>query len=235
MVWTLDAKTGEFLWARPTTYQTVLKGIDLQTGRAIPNQLQPPPAGQDDPVLSCPYNYGGKNQPSGAYSPNTNAMYMPLNNTCYAIPAARLRATVLTGWFSGPLSFPPGADPAKAPVGRVEAISASTGKTLWKYEQRGPVYGSLLTTGGNLVFSGDVVRRFRAFNAQNGKILWQTILNGSVGGRPMTYSVNGRQYLAIAAAGESQGNALLGLTPELTTARGGNTLFVFALPERYRP
>jgi alcohol dehydrogenase (cytochrome c) len=231
-VWSLDAKTGEFLWARTTTYQTVTKGIDLKTGRPIPNELLPPPVGQDDPIMSCPYTYGGKNQPSGAYSPDTNAMYMPLNNTCTAIPAARVRARVLEMWFSGPLVFPPGMDPAKAPVGRVEAISASTGKTLWKYEQRAPVYGSLLTTGGNLVFSGDVVRRFRAFDARTGKILWETILSGSVGGRPITYRVNGRQYVAISAGGESQGNALLGMTPELTGARGGNALFVFALPER---
>jgi alcohol dehydrogenase (cytochrome c) len=158
-------------------------------------------------------------------------MYMPLNNTCSSIPAARLRAKVLELWFSGTLVFPPGMDPAKAPVGRVEAISASTGKTLWKYEQRGPIYGSLLATGGNLVFSGDVVRRLRAFHARTGKILWETILNGSIGGRPMTYRVNGRQYVAVPAGGESQGNALLGLTPELTGARGGNTIFVFALPE----
>ena len=182
--------------------------------------------------MSCPQVYGGKNQPSGAYSPNTDAMYMPLNNTCSAIPAPRVRAKVLEMWFSGSLVFPPGMDPAKAPVGRVEAISASTGKTLWKYEQRGPVYGSLLTTAGNLVFSGDVVRRFRAFDARTGKILWEAILNGAVGGRPITYRVNQKQYVAIAAGGESQGNALLALTPELTGARGGNTLFVFALPEQ---
>ncbi len=231
LVWSLDAKTGEFLWARETTFQTVTRGIDLGTGKAIPNPLLPPPPGQDGPVVSCPYTYGGKNQPSGAYSPDTNAMYMPLNNTCSAVPAGRARAKVMEMWFSGPLTFPPGLDPATASVGRLEAISAETGQTLWKYEQRAPIYGSLLATGGNLVFSGDVVRRFRAFDARTGKVLWQTILNGAVGGRPMTYRVNGRQYVAIAAGGESQGNALLALTPELTGARGGNTIFVFALPE----
>ncbi|MEQ1898428.1 MAG: PQQ-binding-like beta-propeller repeat protein [Vicinamibacterales bacterium] len=231
LVWSLDAKTGEFLWARETTYQTVTKSIDVNTGRPIPNELLPPPVGQDDPIPSCPYTYGGKNQPSGAYSPVTDAMYMPLNNTCTAISAARVRATVTEGWYSGTLIFPPGMDPARAPVGRLEAISASTGKTLWKYEQRAPIYGSLLATNGNLIFSGDVVRRFRAFNAKTGKVLWETILNGSVGGRPITYRVRGRQYVAVAAGGESQGNALLALTPELTGARGGNTIFVFALPE----
>jgi alcohol dehydrogenase (cytochrome c) len=217
IVWTLDAKTGEFLWARPTTVQTVMAGVDPKTGRPILDE--------SERSYSCPFLYGGKNQPSGAYSPDTNAMYMPLNNVCNAVPF----------WDQpgrGPTHVP-GADPARSPVGRVEAISAATGRTLWKYEQRGPVYGSILATGGNLVFSGDVVRRFRAFHAASGKILWETILNGPVSSRPMTYSVGGRQYLAVGAGGVTQGSAYLALAPELSTTRGGgNTMFVFALPQR---
>ena len=78
IVWTLDAKTGEFLWARPTTPQTVMTGVDLATGKPIVNEPNPPADGDDNPVISCPHLFGGKNQPSGAYSPDTNAMYMPL-------------------------------------------------------------------------------------------------------------------------------------------------------------
>ena len=125
----------------------------------------------------------------------------------------------------------PGVNPDIAPVGRIEAVSASTGTTLWKYEQRAPIYGSLLATGGNLIFSGDVVRRFRAFSADSGTVLWETILNGPVSGRPMTFSVNGRQYLAVGSGGITQGTSFLQLTPELSTPSGSNTLFVFALPE----
>jgi alcohol dehydrogenase (cytochrome c) len=231
IVWTLDAKTGEFLWARPTTYQTVMSGIDVKTGRPMLNDPVPPPPGDTRPVLSCPYLYGGKNQPSGAYSPDTDAMYMPLNNSCALVTAQTLQ--MAAGLFiSGRMTYVPGADPATAPVGRIEAISASTGKTLWTYQQRAPIYGSLLATGGNLVFSGDVVRRLRAFDAKNGNILWETILNGPVTARPMTFSVGGRQYLAIGAGGNTQGSAFLALSPELSTTRGSNTLFVFALPER---
>ena len=125
----------------------------------------------------------------------------------------------------------PGVDPDTADIGRLEATSASTGETLWTYEQRAPVYGSVLTTGGNLLFSGDVTRRFRAFDAENGSVLWETILNGPVIGRPMTYSVDGRQYLAIGAGGLTQGTSFLQLTPELNTPSGSNTLFVLALPD----
>ena len=217
VVWTLDAETGEFLWARPTVYQNVMIDIDVETGRVQVADWDISP--------SCPHLFGGKNQPSGAYSPQTNAMYMPMNESCqdggYGTSPGRPRR----------MRHVPGADPATAPVGLLEAVSASTGETLWSHKQRAPYYGSALATGGNLVFAGDLVRRFRAHDAQTGVVLWETILNGPVGGRPMTYSVDGRQYLAIGSGGSSMGSAFLALTPELNTPSGSNTLFVFALPE----
>jgi len=231
LVWTLDAATGKFLWARPTVYQNIITGLDLQTGRPIIDESTAPYSVETS-VFACPLLLGGKNQPSGAYSPDTNAMYMPLNNTCMDIAMSVEEAGPSDGYdvvVRG--RHVPGVDPDTAPVGRLEAVSASTGATLWRYQQRAPIYGSLLATGGNLIFSGDVVRRFRALGADTGEVLWETILNGPVSGRPMTYSVDGRQYLAIGAGGVTQGARLLQLTPELSTPSGSNTLFVFALPE----
>lgn len=232
VVWTLDARTGQFLWARPTIYQNVMTGVDLGTGRPIINE-ESTPQSMDTPSFACPYLLGGKDQPSGAYSPDTGAMYMPMNNTCMNIAMSVEKAGPSDGYdLATRVRYVPGAEPATARIGRLEAISASTGKTLWTYQQRAPIYGSVLATGGNLVFSGDLVRRFRAFNAASGAVVWETILNGAVSGRPMTYSVGGRQYLAVGAGGVTQGTGLLeGLTPELSTPRTGNTLFVFALPE----
>ena len=231
LVWTLDAATGEFLWARPTVYQNIMIGLDLETGRPIINESTAPYS-VEETVLACPHLVGGKNQPSGAYSPDTGAMYMPLNNTCMDLAMTVEVAGPSDGYdVRFEARHIPGADPDTAPIGRIEAVSASTGATLWRYEQRAPIYGSLLTTGGNLVFSGDVVRRFRAFDAETGAILWQTILNGPVSGRPMTYSLDGRQYLAIGAGGLTAGTSFLPLTPELNTPSGSNTLFVFALPK----
>ncbi len=231
LVWTLDAETGEFLWARPTVYQNIMTGLELETGRPIIDESTTPQS-MENMVLACPHLLGGKNQPSGAYSPATNAMYMPLNNACMDIAMSVEEAGPSDGYdVRVSVRHVPGVDPATAPVGRLEALSASTGETLWIYEQRAPIYGSVLATGGGLVFSGDVVRRFRAFDAATGDVLWQTILNGPVSGRPMTYSVGGRQYLAIGSGGLTQGTGFLQLTPELNTPAGSNTLFVFALPE----
>ncbi len=232
LIWTLDAETGEFLWARPTVYQNIMTGLDLRTGRPSFDESTAPTSVQT-PSFACPHLLGGKNQPSGAYSPDTDALYMPLNNACMDIAMSVEEAGPSDGYdIRVQVRHLPDVDPETAPVGRVEAVSASTGRTLWSHQQRAPIYGSLLATGGNLIFSGDIVRRFRAHHAETGEILWETILNGPVSARPMTYRVNDRQYLAIGSGGQTQGTNFLQLTPELNTPSGSNTLFVFALPDR---
>ena len=231
LVWTLDAETGKFLWARPTVYQNIMTGLDLQSGRPIIDESTTPQSVEES-VLACPHLLGGKNQPSAAYSPDTNALYVPMNNACMDLAMSVEIAGPSDGYdVRANVRHIPGVNPDTAPVGRIEAVSVATGETLWSYQQRAPIYGSVLATNGNLVFSGDVVRRFRALDAQSGDVVWETILNGPVSGRPMTYSVDGRQYLAIGSGGLTQGTSFLRLTPELTTSSGSNTLFVFALPE----
>jgi alcohol dehydrogenase (cytochrome c) len=112
-------------------------------------------------------------------------------------------------------------------IGIFSAVNVASGETLWTYKQRAAITGSVLTTGGELAFVTDDARRFRAFDANNGQILWEQILNSSAGGFPSTYSVDGVQYIAIAAGGGVSHRAL---TPEIRQRRGGNMLFVFKLP-----
>jgi len=232
LVWTLDAATGKFLWARPTVYQNIMTGLDLSTGRPLINESTTPQS-VETAAFACPHLLGGKNQPSAAYSPDTNAIYTSSNSACMDVAMSVEVAGPSDGYgIVFRARHVPDVDPDTASVGRLDAVSASTGETLWSYQQRAPIYGSVLATSGNLVFSGDVVRRFRALEADTGEVLWQTILNGPVSGRPMTYSVGGRQYIAIGAGGLTQGTTFLQLTPELNTPSGSNTLFVFALPER---
>ena len=81
--------------------------------------------------------------------------------------------------------------PGTDQVGRVQAISAETGETAWTYEQRAATM-SLVTTGGGLVFGGDVNGRFRAFDQETGDVLWEVNLGSPVSGFPITYAVDGR-------------------------------------------
>jgi alcohol dehydrogenase (cytochrome c) len=235
VVYTLDRETGEFLWATPTIAQNVITNIDGATGAVTENaEVTFTSLGQE--VLACPTWAGGKDWEAGAYSPLTNTMFFPLRNTC-----ARMLSTdnvqgerelALTEGGQRPLAIyslaarhqiTPGTDA----LGTVRAISVETGETSWLYEQRAGTM-SLVATGGGLLFGGDANGRFRAFDQETGDILWEINLGSPVAGYPISFAVNGRQYIA-ASTGTGAGINLR-LTPELRPS-SGNNLFVFALPE----
>jgi len=219
VVYTLDRATGEFLWATPTIAQNVISGIDGATGVVTENsELVFSSAGQE--VLTCPHASGGKDWEAGAYSPRTNTMYFPLRNVCARMLAEgpESTSTYAIVWRS---QLAPGTDQ----VGTVQAISAETGSVAWIHEQRAATM-SLVATGGGLVFGGDVNGRFRAFDDETGEVLWEINLGSSVSGFPISYAVDGRQYVAVSTGTPR----FIDLTPELRPSRGNN-LFVFALPD----
>jgi alcohol dehydrogenase (cytochrome c) len=114
-------------------------------------------------------------------------------------------------------------------VGRLAAVAASTGEVLWNYDQRAAL-GSVLTTGGGLVFVGDMHRYFRALDAQTGKLVWEIPLSAPVTGYPISYAVDGKQYVAVAVGGGTSGQRHMArLYPELKAPNGSNVLMVFAL------
>ena len=89
--------------------------------------------------------------------------------------------------------------------------------------------GSTLATAGNVVFFGDLNRRLWAFDAETGAVLWQTILGSQITGYPVTYAVDGRQYLTVPVGGVD--DRLATYAPELDAPRGSNMLVTFALPD----
>ena len=175
--------------------------------------------------MICPGAQGGKNWPAGAYNPRTNVMYMPMQNLCgnFTTNTDKRDPSKVYG-----LDFPTIIAPGTDKVGAVWAISAETGKTLWKYEQRAGVF-SLVATGGGLVFGGDANGRFRAFDERTGKVLWETNLGAPVSGYPITFSVDGKQYVSVATGPSGVANSTLRVTPELKPSTTGQ-VFVFALP-----
>lgn len=219
IVYTLDLKTGEFLWARPTVLQNVVQRIDGATGKVTVN-----PATvfdkEGDVRFVCPTVNGGKGFQAGAYSPRTNAMYYGLQNTCSTSTAVNdtsaygvnARAQIATGMDK---------------VGSLFAISVETGKTLWRYDQRAGMMSSV-ATGGDLIFTGDTNGHFRAFDALTGAILWDVSLGSPVTGYPITYSVAGKQYVAVSVGNSLVSSGLNRLTPELLPSNSSN-IFVFAL------
>ena len=234
VVYTLDRETGEFLWATPTVTQNVISGIDGATGTVSTNpEVVFTQEGQE--VFTCPTWNGGKDWEAGAYSPLTNTMYMPLRNTC-----ARMMATTQfdrtrendpneSRADTYAIAYRHQIAPGTENVGTVRAISAETGATEWLFEQRAATM-SLVATGGGLLFGGDVNGRFRAFDQVTGDVLWEINLGSPVSGFPISFAVDGRQYVAVGTGSGGTASHFMGLTPELRPS-SGNNLFVFALPE----
>jgi alcohol dehydrogenase (cytochrome c) len=224
VVYTLDRQTGEFLWARPTVMQNVISNIDGATGKVVVNPEVLFTKINEEKFV-CPGSSGGKNWPAGAYSPLTNAMYMPMQNMCMtATTTVDSRDPSKVYGINMKQEFSIGADK----VGTVWSISAETGQTLWKYEQRAGML-SLVATGGGLVFGGDSNGRFKALDDKTGAVLWEAIVGSPASGYPISFSAGGKQYVAAIVGPSLEANSTRGLTPELKTGNGPN-IFVFALP-----
>ena len=225
IVYTLDRQTGEFLWATPTVRQNVVSSIDGATGKVTVNpETTFSKAGEERFV--CPTANGGKDWQAGSYSPAVNVMFYPLQNACETVSpldVAPLTSSLYA--IRGKNQIAPGTDK----LGTVYAISAETGKTVWKYEQRAGMM-SLVATAGGLVFGGDTNGHFRALDQDTGQVLWEVNLGSAVTGYPIAYAVNGKQYVAVSTGGSLVSNGLITLTPELHPSTS-NQVFVFSLPD----
>jgi alcohol dehydrogenase (cytochrome c) len=224
IVYTLDRATGEFLWARPTVQQNVLASIDGITGEVTVNpEALFVEVGQQRFI--CPTPLGGKNWPSGTYSPAANVMFFPLQNTCMTSTPTLSRPSPDSLYG---LNNANQIAPNRTNVGSIHAISVETGKTLWVYEQRAAML-SLLSTAGGLVFGGDANGRFRAFDQRSGAVLWEVNVGSPISGYPVSFAVDGKQYVAVSTGSSLTAMGANRLTPELTPSLGNN-LFIFALP-----
>jgi len=221
----LDRETGEFLWAGEMLHQNVVLDIE-DTGRVIkdPNLIHKE---FGDILVAGPR--AGKDWWYGAYSPLTNVVYQPLLNAWVQQISLEFTGTGLAA-SRQTISSPDQTNLA----GMVKGYNVATGALLWEYKQAAPWLGGLVATGGGLLFGGDINRRFRALDQETGEILWETILNSRATGGAISYGVDGRQYIAVATGGNTNGSyERFDLTPDvqLNAPTGSNTIFVFAVPE----
>ena len=147
-----------------------------------------------------------------AYSPTTNSLYTSYIDNCRELttagPANRGEGKVVPR---------PGSDP-KALTGLAK-INLSTGEILRFDVGRAPGNGAMLATAGDLVFHGDMSRRFRAFDAATGKQLWESILGGNISVSTISYAVNGKQYIAVMTGDNLKVPELAAEVPEMKTPR----------------
>ena len=117
-------------------------------------------------------------------------------------------------------------------IGKLAAFDARTMEQKWAFQQRPSFLTGVLTTDGGVTFAGDLDRTFRAFDTATGRVLWQSRLGTSVQGFPVSFSVGGKQYIAVSTGlgGGSPRNVPRTIAPDVKHPLNGNALYVFALP-----
>ncbi|KKB12521.1 pyrrolo-quinoline quinone [Devosia geojensis] len=227
----LDRETGEYLWHKETVHQNVVTGIDPDGTVHINEDLISQAVGESH--LACASVSGGKLWQAGAYSPLTQAYYVPLTEACNTVAPTQTEFTA--GNAVGAVQFGPRVLPeGVTDAGLVEAISVSptAGETLWDYRSRPAPTSSLLATAGGLVIGGDAARDVKAWDQETGEVLWTQRLNAPIGGYPATYELDGEQYLVIPTGYSNSASSISSAFPEIPLPTGsGNSIFVFKLPK----
>ena len=233
ILWENDRETGELVRATDLGYQNLFD-LDPQTGQAVYKDGMVQEIGEV--VDFCPSTGGFKSLRAMAYHPGTGAFYVPLNLNCETAAFLPVEQRPGGGGAGGVRDkvyhFHP---QSPDQLGELQALDIRTGETRWRQRRRTPYNTAALTTGGGLVLVGDWDRHVMAYDAENGEELWQTRLPQMTNGFPITYAVDGTQYVAIGTGpsiGGSSWATLIpsALLPEKTSPQASGGIFVFALP-----
>ncbi len=223
----MEADTGRYVFSMDLGLQNVVTAIDPRTGAKTINPRLVP--GDGETKFVCPHAGGAKSWLPSSYNPETKTLYIPLVESCMDLTpvAAGGRGSLSTGvrWTLRPR---PDSD---GKYGRLQAINLETRSVTWIERQRAPQTTGTLATAGGVLFAGSLDRVFAAYDAASGKQLWKARLNDVPSNAPVSFTANGRQYVAMVVGnGGAQAGTFPPLVPEIQNPPDrGAAVWVFEL------
>lgn len=202
VAYVLDRVTGQFLLGKPYVRVNWMEGFEKDgRPRRVPGKI-PTPEGE----LIMPTVLGATNWSPPSFSPKTGLFYVALweNTGTYAFLGQSPRAAGIPGGTGmGQATLTPNLKKEDEGYGAIRALDPKTLEKKWEFKMNDVTWGGVLTTASDVLFSGGKEGYFFALDARTGALLWKTALGGQINSGPMSYAVNGRQYVTVAA-----GNAL---------------------------
>jgi alcohol dehydrogenase (cytochrome c) len=208
--------------------QNFITSIDPKTGRKTvdPNLIP----GDGKTKMICPTAAGSKNYNPSGFNPTTGVLFVPLAEACMdlvQLPEGQ-RGLLSTGVRANTRPMPD----SDGLYGRFVALDLLTKKQLWITRERAPILTGSLPTAGGLVFAGSMDRAFSAYDQATGKRVWSTRLGDVPNSNPISYEVDGKQYIAIVTgSGSVRSTSFVNMLPEIKnpSIRTAN-IWVFEVP-----
>ncbi len=222
----VNRETGKLISAEKYIYQNWAEKVDLATGQPVEVADKRP--GPNHPVKDvCPNLIGGKNWQPMSYNPGTGLVYIPTNNVCMDWSVSE--TNYKKGVFYLGADFPTHPGPGGF-EGELVAWDPAAQKKVWSVKTDLPFNGGTMTTAGGLTFWGDLHGIFHAYDAAKGDELWKISLGSGIGAGPISYAVDGKQYVAVVVGRTASIPAFLGDVGKAMTAATpeGGALYVFA-------
>ena len=228
ILWKLNRQTGDYIALHETMDQNIFD-VDKATGQLT---YRPDIASAQigESFTVCPGIYGGHNWQSASYDAKQNMLFLPLHQLCSTMTPRKVDLQPGGGGYGADVAtFPiPGKE---RKVGKLVAVNAMTMTEKWTIEQEALFLSGSVVTDGGLLFIGDLDRRFKAINTDTGETLWSTRLPAPAHGYPVTYSADGRQFVAI-PTGIGVFRALTAaIFPDIYQPPDGQGIYVFELVE----